>query len=117
MNSTATAPTLAVYQCLSCRTLSQRAPIVCAQCLQRHFQPVEVTASGVLASWTTVRKPPLRFKSEGMYHIGVFDLENGMRVSGRLVSSSTASLGDRVELVTDDLTQIDIPTFKVVHDD
>jgi len=116
MISAATAPALAVFQCQSCQTLTQRKPIVCAHCLQPTFQTKHVAATGVLASWTTVRKPPLRFKAEGAYHVGVFDLDNGMRICGRLLSAPSDRLGDRVVLVKDEMIQTDIPTFKVARD-
>jgi uncharacterized OB-fold protein len=109
-------PRLKVYQCSQCQTLTQRQPVICAHCLSRQVHAKEVAAAGVLASWTTVRKPPVRFKSEGSYHVGVFDLDNGMRISGRLLHTPADKLGDRVILVTDGLLQTQTPTFKVSHD-
>lgn len=104
---------LTAYQCQLCQALSLRAPVVCAGCLGRQFAAVSVAATGTLASWTTVRKPPLRFKSEGPYHVGVFDLDNGMRVSGRLLHETTDQAGDRVQAVTPADPASDIPVFKV----
>jgi hypothetical protein len=98
---------------MNCQTLTQRQPVVCEHCLQREFQPEEVAAVGVLASWTTVSKPPLRFKAEGAYQVAVVDLDNGMRISARLLPTPTDQLGDRVVLVTENLLQTQTPTFKV----
>ena len=108
-----TAPSLTVFRCMSCQTLIQLQPVVCAHCLQRRFQTEEVAATGVLASWTTVRKPPLRFKAEGAYQVAVVDLDNGMRICARLFSTPTDQLGDRVVLVTENSIQTLTPTFKV----
>lgn len=108
-----TAPSLTVFRCMSCQTLIQLQPEVCAHCLQRRFQTEEVAATGVLASWTTVRKPPLRFKAEGAYQVAVVDLDNGMRICARLFSTPTDQLGDRVVLVTENSIQTLTPTFKV----
>lgn len=112
-----TAPVLKVFRCMHCQTLTQLQPVVCAHCLQRLFQTEDVAATGVLASWTTVRKPPLRFKAEGAYQVAVVDLDNGMRISVRLFSTPTDRLGDRlgdrVVLVTENLLQTQTPTFKV----
>jgi hypothetical protein len=55
----------------------------------------------------------MRFKSEGLYHVGVFDLDNGMRISGRLFSTPTDRLGDRVQAVAIADAASDIPIFKV----
>ena len=106
-------PALTAYQCNDCQTLTQRSPMACAHCLGRRFSSVPMTATGTLASWTTIRKPPMRFKSEGLYHVGVFDLDNGMRISGRLLHEASDQTGDRVELVTENLLQTQTPTFKV----
>jgi uncharacterized OB-fold protein len=104
---------LKMFRCMNCQTLTQRQPVVCAHCLLRTFQTEDVAATGLLASWTTVRKPPLRFKAEGAYQVAVVDLDNGMRISARLFSTPTDRLGDRVELVTENLLQTQTPTFKV----
>ena len=113
MNALTLLPTLTAYQCNDCQTLTQRSPMACAYCLGRRFSPVLVTASGTLASWTTIRKPPMRFKAEGIYHVGVFDLDNGMRISGRLLHEATDQTGDRVQAVAIADTASDIPIFKV----
>ncbi len=106
-------PALTAYQCKDCQTLTQRSPMACAQCLGRRFSSVPVTSTGILASWTTIRKPPMRFKSEGVYHVCVIDLDNGMRISGRLLHEASDQTGDRVQAVAIAETASDIPIFKV----
>jgi uncharacterized OB-fold protein len=106
-------PALTAYQCKDCQTLTQRSPMACARCLGRRFSSVPVTSTGILASWTTIRKPPMRFKSEGVYHVGVIDLDNGMRISGRLLHEASDQTGDRVQAVAIADTASDIPIFKV----
>jgi len=113
MNTVEVPAVLKMFRCMHCQTLTQRQPFVCAYCLQRTFQAEDVAATGVLASWTMVRKPPLRFKAEGAYQVAVVDLDNGIRISARLFSMPTDRLGDRVVLVTENLLQTQTPTFKV----
>lgn len=110
-------PSLTAYQCQDCQTLTQRSPMVCAHCLGRRFSAIAVTASGTLASWTTIRKPPLRFKGEGIYHVGVVDLDNGMRISARLLHQATDQTGDSVQAVAPSESASDIPVFKVTAHD
>lgn len=117
MTATQTQPTLTVFRCRACQACSQRLAAVCAQCLHRHFETLDLSPSGVLVSWTTIRKPPLQFKSEGVYHVGVFDLDNGLRITGRFLPSPTDQLGDPVVMVTDPLLQTTRPTFKVYRHD
>jgi uncharacterized OB-fold protein len=91
----------------------QRLPMVCPQCLGREFYGEQAVATGTLASWTQVRKPPLRFKADGVYCVGVFDLDNGMRVTGRLLHQAGDAIGDRVVIVNTNDVSTTLTTFKV----
>lgn len=75
--------------------------------------PVQIPGRGRLVSWTTIRKPPLKFKTEGLYHVGVFDLDNGQRVTGRFLLQEGDTLGDRVVALTNPNQELKTPTFKV----
>lgn len=75
--------------------------------------PVQISGRGRLVSWTTIRKPPLKFKAEGVYHVGVFDLDNGQRVTGRFLLQEGDALGDRVVALSDANQEMTTPTFKV----
>ena len=80
------------------------------------MSPVQIAGVGKLVSWTTVRKPPLRFKADGMYHVGVFDLDNGFRVTGRFLPEDGDQLSDRVVAVPTTVAEPTgpaTPTFRV----
>jgi uncharacterized OB-fold protein len=64
---------LTFHQCAKCGTLDAACINTCAKCLASEMNPVQIAGVGKLVSWTTVRKPPLRFKADGMYYVGVFD--------------------------------------------
>ena len=106
---------LQVFQCASCHMQMQRLQMVCPQCLGREFHTGHTAATGTLASWTQVRKPPLQFKADGMYCVGVFDLDNGMRVTGRFLQQPGDSIGERVVLVDTNEASTRLPTFKVTR--
>ena len=105
-------PRLTFHACAACGTLANTDIAVCAKCLGHEMHKVDVPASGTLVSWTTIRKPPLRFKAEGSYHVGVFDLDNGQRISGRFLPADGNKPGQRVVATH---TPVDgaIATFKV----
>lgn len=75
--------------------------------------PVQIPGRGRLVSWTTIRKPPLKFKADGIYHVGVFDLDNDQRVTGRFLLQEGDAIGDRVVAVSDQHQEITTPIFKV----
>jgi len=105
-------PLLKFHACAACGTLANSDIRICAQCLGSEMHNVEVPATGTLVSWTTIRKPPLRFKAEGSYHVGVFDLDNGQRISGRFLAAEGDKPGQRV-VATDTSAACGIATFKV----
>ena len=101
------------HLCMHCNTLDTLAIDTCAKCLHTEMETILIPGTGKLVSWTTIRKPPLRFKSDGIYHVGVFDLDNGFRVTGRFLPSEDDQLGDRVIAVPTLSSEHATPTFKV----
>jgi len=90
---------ISFHRCIHCGTLEAGCIETCAKCLHTGMDTIQVPGAGTLVSWTTIRKPPLRFKEEGAYHVGVFDLDNGFRITGRFLPEEGDQLGDRVVAV------------------
>lgn len=89
---------MSLFRCQGCRAWHERRPVVCPCCLGDTFDEDMVLGQGLLASWTTVRKPPLAFREQGHYDVAVIDLSVGLRVTGRIVSQSNQQIGDWVSL-------------------
>jgi len=104
---------LTFHQCNHCGAIDASCIDTCATCLSHDMISVQIPGRGHLVSWTTIRKPPLKFKADGVYHVGVFDLENGVRVTGRFLHEEGDALGDRVVAVTDPRIEHTSATFKV----
>lgn len=104
---------LTFHQCNHCGTLNASCIDLCSICLNRDMLPIQIPGRGRLVSWTTIRKPPLKFKADGIYHVGVFDLDNGQRVTGRFLLQEGDALGDRVIALPDPHPAMTTPTFKV----
>lgn len=101
------------HQCTQCDAIDSACIDLCATCLSHDMIIVQVPGHGRLVSWTTIRKPPLQFKAEGIYHVGVFDLDNGSRVTGRFQPQDGDEIGDRVIAVTQTVQEKSNITFKV----
>jgi uncharacterized OB-fold protein len=100
-----------LFRCQGCRALYERSTVVCSRCLGDTFIEDVVLGQGLLASWTTVRKPPLAFRDQGPYDVAVIDLSVGLRVTGRILSQSNQQIGDMVSLTHQteiDETQINV---------
>lgn len=111
-----TTEAIAFNQCLSCGAIDAACIDTCAKCLDTNMARIEVSGSGTLASWTTIRKPPLRFKADGVYHVAVVDLDCGIRVTGRLLHEESDRIGDRVVAVTQTSDSNGTPVFRVSRD-
>lgn len=94
-----TPETIEFSRCPACGALDSSAVKVCSRCLASSLEPVQLRGEGTLVSWTSVRKPPLQFKADGAYHVGVFDLDQGPRITARFVPGERDRIGDRVVAV------------------
>ena len=74
-----------VFCCQDCGALHERRPVICPSCLGETFDDYSVPGVGTLASWTTIRKPPLAHRGHGPYDVAVIDLSVGLRITGRIV--------------------------------
>ncbi|HEY7803063.1 MAG TPA: OB-fold domain-containing protein [Orrella sp.] len=86
-----------VFRCQGCGALHERRPVICPSCLGEAFDDHSVPGVGTLASWTTIRKPPLAHRGHGPYDVAVIDLSVGLRITGRIVSK-THETGSQAEL-------------------
>lgn len=92
--------TLPMLRCIRCGRVDTPTRSVCSGCLSDEFEPVSVSGAGTLASWTTIRRAPTRFRDEAPYDVVVVDLDSGQRVTGRLAPDSPEpAIGQRVSAV------------------
>lgn len=96
-------PDLTLLRCMECGRIEGLARAVCAACLSDHLRPVAVPDAGRIASFTTIRRAPARFRDEAPYAVVVVDLDAGPRVTGRLSSDSVPpAIGAAVRAVRAD---------------
>jgi len=77
-------------RCADCGRLDGAGRTVCVGCLSFRLEPIEAPGSGRLATWTTIRRAPSRFRDDAPYDVAVVDLDAGPRVTGRLVAGGAA---------------------------
>ncbi|MEP9355799.1 OB-fold domain-containing protein [Xanthobacter sp. KR7-65] len=73
-----------ILRCADCGQLDAGPRELCPTCHSPKMEPAPVDGSGVLVSWTLVRRPPTRFSADGPYAVAVVDLDCGVRLTGRL---------------------------------
>jgi uncharacterized OB-fold protein len=101
----ATAQAVRLVRCQDCGRLDSPGRIVCAGCLSARLQEHPVPGEGTIATYTTIRRAPSKFRDEAPYDIVVVDLDCGVRVTGRLQrESAPAAMGARAHATGGDAT-------------
>ncbi|MFM1992156.1 MAG: putative nucleic-acid-binding protein containing a Zn-ribbon [Pseudomonadota bacterium] len=93
---------VAVLRCADCGRIDSPGRVVCAGCLSTRLEPSSVAGSGRLATWTTIRRAPTRFREDAPYDVAVVDLDAGLRVTGRLVPGAPPAVGAPVHALAGD---------------
>ncbi len=75
---------LGLLRCDTCKRLDAPPRQYCAECGNGDLVTVPSTGRGTLATWTVIRKPPAAFADLQKYAVAVVDLDDGVRVTGRL---------------------------------
>ncbi len=89
--------TITGKKCLPCGQVYFGDVDYCSHCGNRHLEPSQYRGEGRIYSFTTVYVPPLPFKDEGPYVVGIVDLAEGPRVTARLkVPESELAIGKPV---------------------
>jgi uncharacterized OB-fold protein len=64
----------------------------CTYCATEDPEPVELSTTGTLWSWTAVTAPPPGYRGEVPFGIGIVELPEGVRVIARLTESDPSTL-------------------------
>jgi uncharacterized protein len=108
---------LAGHRCDRCGALDLPAAPVCGACGATSPSPIEVGATGgTLFGWTAVTAAPPGYEGPVPYGFGVVELDEGLRVLGRLTEADPTALefGQRMVLAADPVATDDDGTDLVV---
>ncbi len=88
---------MTVLACEGCQMLAIPPKYVCPHCYSEELVETKVSGAGRIYSYTTIHVPPERFAAHAPYHIVLVDLDEGPRVTGRLLEGEPV-IAQRVEL-------------------
>ena len=75
---------ISILKCGDCGKLTAPPRQLCPECHSAKIGPHPVEGAGKLVSWVVVRRPPLAFRDDGVYTVGVVALSAGVPVAVRL---------------------------------
>jgi len=89
------------FECLDCRVKVFGPATFCQSCTSGRLEPVELSASGSLFSYTTIRVPPAGWPGPVPYLLGEIELPEGPHVLAEIIESKESDLiiGRPMELV------------------
>lgn len=94
---------VAGVRCSSCGRKHVAPQYVCRACGAEALEPVDLGATGRLLTFTTVRVPPEAMRDQAPYHVGLIELEGGLRLTARIQPLAVKALTrSRVQLVRQD---------------
>ena len=79
-------------KCQKCGKLFIPPKYVCTECGSALLSKVQLSGEGTLESFTIIRMPPLKFKDQVPYAIGVINLPEGIHVTARLICEDIEKL-------------------------
>ncbi len=89
-----------VLVCEDCGALDPGPRAFCRACQSSALVARDVDGTGMLVSWTMIRRPPTAFREEGEYAVAVVALDAGVQVTGRLaLDGGEPRPGSRVAMV------------------
>jgi uncharacterized OB-fold protein len=94
--------TMMVLRCAGCGNRHIPPRWVCASCGQGSLEPDPVSGKGKVYTFTTIRVAPVQFKAQAPYDVVIVELEEGIKVTGRMSEPGDKKLevGDPVRFVT-----------------
>ena len=74
-------------RCRSCANLTFPPKKICPFCWSDSMEWAALATRGTLYSWTQIHVAPAAFRSQAPYHVGIVDLEDGVRLACSLLTT------------------------------
>ena len=89
---------------------------VCPHCFSRRLEWRKASGRGRISTWVMMHKPWFpAFAAEIPYNVVQVELDEGPRLTANVVGTSELSVGQRVEVVFDDIdAELTMPRFRLL---
>jgi uncharacterized OB-fold protein len=102
---------LAVQRCASCGALRWQPALICPECLTTGGEWTDLAGTGTIWSYTVYhRAMNPAFRGQVPYAVAMVELDEGIRMVGKLTEHDGVAIGQRVQVsyepVTDEVTLV-----------
>ena len=85
-------------KCKKCGLLQYKDHLRCLNCKHDQFDMIEASGDCILLTYTILKAPPLEFRDQQSYALGIVEFSNGIRAIGQLTSQENLKLGMKLKL-------------------
>jgi len=74
------------HKCKRCGFLQHQTHLRCLKCKGNKFESITASGTCKLLTYTILKEPPMEFRDQKSYAIGVVEFENGVKALGQLTT-------------------------------
>ncbi|MFX0004279.1 MAG: Zn-ribbon domain-containing OB-fold protein [Candidatus Hodarchaeota archaeon] len=84
-------------KCNECGFLQYISHLRCLKCKADNFESIVASGTCKLLTYTILKAPPMEFREQGSYALGVVEFENGVKALGQLTKKENLKTGIKLQ--------------------
>ncbi|MFX1420255.1 MAG: Zn-ribbon domain-containing OB-fold protein [Promethearchaeota archaeon] len=86
-------------KCKKCGFLQHKTHLRCLKCKTDKFKSIEASGTCRLLTYTILKAPPMEFRDQESYALGIVEFENGIKVLGQITNKENLKIGIILQLI------------------
>ena len=86
-------------KCNNCGFLQYISHLRCLKCKKNDFSVIHSSGTCKLLTYTILKAPPMEFRSQGSYALGVVEFENGIKAIGQITTMQNLEIGMKLKTI------------------
>jgi len=84
-------------KCENCGFIQHGSHVRCLKCKNVNFTKIIASGTCKLLTYTILKAPPMEFRNQGSYALGVVEFENGIKALGQISTQENLSVGMKLK--------------------
>ena len=89
--------TIIWHKCKKCGYLQHKTHLRCLKCKTQNFESIVASGTCKLLTYTILKAPPMEFRDQESYAVGVVEFENRVKVLGQLTNQENLKTGIKLQ--------------------